>query len=105
MILIPPENTTVIEGDTASFTCLATARPQPSINWYRVVSANHTTSLESSGVINITTVDVGERGVMSTLNLSDAQPYIATEYVCEVVSDIAEFGPVSAPALLTVHGI
>ncbi len=41
---------------------------------------------------------------MSTLNLSDAQPDIAAEYVCEVVSDIAEFGPVDASAQLTVHG-
>ncbi len=94
----------MVEGDTAMFTCLATARPRPSINWYRMDSANQTTSLNSSGDINITSVDVGEREVMSTLTLSDAQPNIATDYICEVISDIAEFDPVSAPALLTVHG-
>ncbi len=94
----------MVEGDTAMFTCLATARPRPSIKWYRVDSANQTTSLNSSGNINFTTVDVGERGVMSTLTLSDSQPNITTDYVCEVISDIAEFGPVSASALLTVHG-
>ncbi len=42
---------------------------------------------------------------MSTLNLSDAQPDIAAEYVCEVVSEVPEFHPVSAPALLIVHGM
>ncbi len=94
----------MVEGDIAVFTCLATARPRPSINWYRMDSSNQTTSLNSSGNTNITTVDVGERGVMSTLTLSDAQPNIATDYVCEVISDIAEFDPVSASAQLTVHG-
>ncbi len=93
----------MVEGDTVVFTCLATARPRPSITWYRVDSVNQTTSLNNSGNINISTVDVGEREVMSTLTLSDAQPNIATDYICEVVSDIAEFGPVSASALLTVH--
>ncbi len=49
-------------------------------------------------------MDVGERGAMSTLTLFDAQPDIATEYICEAVSEVTELDAVTATALLTVHG-
>ncbi len=85
------------------FTCLATARPRPSINWYHVDNGSQST-LVISVEVNITEMDVGERGAMSTLTLFNAQPDIATEYICEAVSEVTEFDAVSATALLTVHG-
>ncbi len=85
------------------FTCLAIARPRPSINWYHVDNGSQST-LVNSVEVKITEMGMGERGTMSTLTLFDAQPDIATEYICEAVSVVVDFDTVSAIALLTVHG-
>ena len=127
-ILTPPDNTTVVQGDNAVFTCVATGRPMPRIDWYQVDRDNATIrtllndssdvdimnttmendtddmSLTMENDIDIVSSAMGERNLTSNLTILNAQPDNATEYVCEAVSEVEAFPVASARAVLTVHG-
>ena len=100
MILTPPENLTVVAPEDATFFCEATARPGPTITWWRVEEGAHVQLFDG---IDYTIVEgvTGERIRNSTLTVVGTEPSDALNYLCRA-SNIA--GMVEAAAELTVHG-
>ena len=83
VILIPPENLTVISPNNATFFCQATARPGPDITWWRVEDdGNISRVMETTEEYAIVNVEMGERVRNSTLVVIDSQPSDTGVYRC-----------------------
>ena len=96
-ILDPPENLTVVQLQSATFLCNATARPRPQITWWRMGNQ----LMERPGVIEISNSAFGERQIVSNLIILMADPSDAGGYVC-MATNVG--GQDTAAAGLTVHG-
>ena len=97
-----PDDLTVVQPEDATFTCVATARPRPSITWWRMDSNGSLTQLmEEANVTSITEMMLRERVLMSNLTIESAQPSDADEYVCVAENEVSN---TSATATLVVHG-
>ena len=96
-ILEPPENLTVVQPQSATFLCNATARPRPEITWWRMGSQ----LMEQPEVTEISTSILGEREIVSNLTIIMADPSDAGGYVCMATNPA---GQDTATAELTVHG-
>ena len=98
-ILDPPDDLTVVKPQDATFSCLATGRPRPSIVWTRL--SDMTQLQSSSGVYRIEEQEIGDRERRSNLTVLGTQPSDASGYVCVAVN---EPGTDREQATLTVHG-
>ena len=78
-----PSQQTVTSPASAVFTCNATGRPRPTIQWYRVELEGGRTLLTGEDV------NSGMRGISSTLTISNTDASGATDYVC-VASNIVD---------------
>ena len=96
-ILEPPENLTVVQPQSATFLCNATARPRPEITWWRMGSQ----LMDELGVIEISNSTFGEREIVSNLIIVIADPSDAGGYVCNATNVVVRD---TAAAELTVHG-
>ena len=96
-ILELPENLTVVQPQSATFLCNATARPRPEITWWRMGRQ----LVEQPEVIEISTSTFGEREIVSNLTIIMADPSDAGGYVCNA-TNVA--GQDTAAAELSVHG-
>ena len=96
-ILESPENLTVVQPQSATFLCNATARPRPEITWWRMGSQ----LMEQPGVIEISTSAFEEREVLTNLTIIMADPSDAGGYTCNATNAV---GQDTAAAELTVHG-
>ena len=102
VILIPPEDLTVVSPDDATFFCEATARPGPNITWWRVEEdGNLNQIMEATGVYDIVTTEMGERVRNSTLVVIGSQPSDTGTYLCQAGNVVAMD---SASVNLTVYG-
>ena len=95
-----PENVTVVQPATATFTCVATGRPRPVITWFFEDSEGSRTVVSVDGVVTFPVL-FDERVVLNILILDATAPNDAGLYVCvaENIVDTTE-----ASAVLTVHG-
>ena len=98
-ILDPPDNLTVVEYQDATFSCLATGRPRPTITWFRL--SDLTLLQPSPGNFSIVEQEIGERERSSNLSIIGTQPSDASAYVCTAVN---EPGTTAEQATLTVNG-
>ena len=89
----------MVQPEDATFTCVATARPRPSITWWRVDSL--TQVMEEANVASITEMMSGERVLMNNLTIESAQPSDAGDYTCVAGNEVSS---TSATATLVVHG-
>ena len=96
-----PENVTVVQPATSSFTCMATGLPRPIIAWFFEDSEGSRTEVVSMDGVLTVPVPFGERVVQNTLILDVTAPMDAGLYVC-VAENIAD--TTEASAVLTVHG-
>ena len=98
--MTPPENLTVVAPEDATFFCEATARPRPTITWWRVEGGAHVQLLDGT---DYTIVDgaIGERVRNSTLTVVGTQPSNALDYFCRATNIVDE---TESTAELTVHG-
>ena len=87
----------MVQPQSATFLCNATARPRPEITWWRMGSQ----LMEQPGVIEINSSTFGEREVVSNLTIIMADPSDAGGYVCNATNAA---GQDTAAAELTVHG-
>lgn len=84
MILIPPENQTVVSPNNATFFCQATARPGPDITWWKVEEDGNTSQiLETTEEYAIVNVEMGQRVRHSMLVVIDSQPSDSGVYHCQ----------------------
>ena len=98
-IVDSPDNLMVVEPEDATFSCLATGRPRPTIAWFRLSS--FTLLQPSSGSFSIVEQEIGERGRRSNLSIIGTQPFDAGGYGCVAVN---EPGTTTEQATLVVHG-
>ena len=96
-ILEPPENLTVVQPQSATFLCNATAQPRPQITWWRMGNQ----LIAQTNTIEISNNMFGEREIVSNLTIVMADPSDAGGYVCQAASAA---GQDTATAELTVHG-
>ena len=96
-----PENVTVIQPATASFTCTATGRPRPVITWFFEDSEGNRTEVVAMSSVFTVPVPFDERVVQNALILDATAPMDAGLYVC-VADNIVTSS--EASAILTVHG-
>ena len=102
VILIPPEDLTVVSPDDATFFCQATARPGPAMTWWRVEEDGSLNQIvETVGEYTIVNVAVGERVSNSTLVVINSQPSDAGTYFCQAEN---VFSTDSATVNFTVYG-
>ena len=87
----------MVQPQSATFLCNATARPRPEITWWRMGSQ----LMEQPGVIEISISTFGEREILSNLTIIMADPSDAGGYTCNA-TNVA--GQDTAAAELTVHG-
>ena len=111
-IIIPPVNTTVINGSVAVLNCTVVGDPLPSISW-SVSGVNISSLLSNSliipfdqqGRINDMIVDnivINDTTIYSSLELNEATSYIAGDYTCRASNIL---GVITTTATLTVHGM
>ena len=99
-----PDNMTLVEGSDAVFTCVATARPRPSITWWVVQDGGSATMITSDATkYSITEMATGERVLNSTLAVSSTTPADAGAYICRANNPTEV--PTEAEAQLTVLGM
>ena len=99
-----PDNVTLVEGNDAVFTCVATARPRPSITWWVVQDGGTSTMITSDAMkYNITQMPSGERVLHSRLEVFGAIPSDAGTYIC--MANNPTNIPAMAQAQLTVLGM
>ena len=96
-ILEPPGNLTVVQPQSATFLCNATARPRPEITWWRMGSQ----LMDRPGTIEISASTFGEREIVSNLIIVMADPSDGGGYTCSATNAA---GQNTAAAELTVHG-
>ena len=77
-ILEPLENLTVVQPQSATFLCNATAQPRPQITWWRMGNQLMT----HASKIEISRDTLGERETVSNLTIIMAGPSDAGGYVC-----------------------
>ena len=87
----------MVQPQSATFLCNATARPRPEITWWRMGSK----LMDEPGVIEISTSTFGEREIVSNLTIIMADPSDAGGYSCNATNAV---GQNTAAAELTVHG-
>ena len=75
---LSPWEQTVSQSTEAMFTCSATGRPRPTIQWYREISGSRT--LLPDGQSN--EIMSGTREISSTLTIDPTSPSDVAEYVC-----------------------
>ena len=97
-IVDPPDNLTVVEPEDATFSCLATGRPRPTIAWIRL---SDMTQLSNSAEFSIQEQEIGDRERRSNLTIIGTQPSDAGDYDCRAMN---EPGTTAEQATLTVHG-
>ena len=98
VITAAPRDRTDLQGDSAVFTCEATARPRPDITWWR----DGAQVSEETDNIDIDSQEIGEeRERRSSLTISEVQPSDAGMYTCRAENAA---GSAEATATLTVHG-
>ena len=90
-----PLELTVTQPMEAMFTCIATGRPRPTIQWYREISGSRTL------VSNEQSISEEMREISSTLTINPTSPSDAADYVCEA-SNIVNTAEMTAS--LTVYG-
>ena len=101
ILSLEPRALTVVQFEEAVFTCNATARPRPTITWFRVAADGNQTNVAELDRTEVKPTEIGERELSSELTISNAQPSDAGSYTCQadnVVSSVDE------SAVLTVHG-
>ena len=103
-IISAPANTTVVQPDSVTFTCVATGLPRPVVTWFFEDSEGSRIELVSGGDFSIDESmlsQTGEREAQSVLTIDFIAPMDAGLYVCvaENIVDTTE-----ASAVLTVHG-
>ena len=102
MITQTPDNLTVVQPENATFSCVATARPRPTITWWREENGTQSQIVAMDNVYYIDDQELGvERERMSTLIIIEADPSDAGTYLCLAEN---EAGIDYATAELTVHG-
>ena len=102
VILIPPEDLTVVSPEDATFFCQATARPGPTMTWWRVEEdGNLNQIMEATGIYDIVTTEMGERIRNSTLVVIGSLPSDTGTYLCQAGNVVAMD---SATANLTIYG-
>ena len=96
-----PENVTVVQPATSSFTCTATGLPRPVITWFFEDSDGSRTEVVAMDGVFTLPVPFGETVVRISLTFDRTAPNVAGLYVCvaENIVNSAE-----ASAVLTVHG-
>ena len=110
-IIIPPNDTTVINGSEAVLNCTVVGNPLPSISWFvsgvdilLLMSNNLTIPFDEQGGIDIMVVEstnVNSTTIHSSLVLPETASFIAGDYTCRASNIL---GNDSANATLTVHG-
>ena len=98
ILSLEPRALTVVQFEEAVFTCNATARPRPTITWFRVAADGNRTEVDPT---TVKPSEIGERELSSELTISNAQPSDAGSYTCQadnVVSSVDE------SSVLMVHG-
>ena len=99
-----PDNMTLVEGNDAVFTCVATARPRPTITWWVVQNGGSPTMITSNTTkYGIAEMPSGERVLHSMLEVFGAIPSDAGTYIC--VANNPTNIPAMAQAVLTVLGM
>ena len=98
-ILDPPDDLTVVEPQDATFSCLATGRPRPTIVWTRL--SDMAQLQNQSATFMIEEQEIGDRERRTMLTILGSQPSDAGGYACVAMN---EPGNVMLQATLTVHG-
>ncbi len=100
-----PLNRTAVSPENVNFTCVASARPRPSIAWWRVEENGTMTEIVADNVtygIWEGEDEDEERVLNSTLEVIETEPLDTLTYIC-VAENMA--GTDCAMAQLTVHGM
>ena len=111
-IIIPPVNTTVINGSASVLNCTVVSDPLPSISWFVATGVNlsllSSTGLmlpfDQQGRINnslVINTALNSTTIYSSLRLMQIASFIAGEYACEASNVLQTIGSI---ATLTVHG-
>ena len=101
ILSLEPCALTVVQFEVAVFTCNATARPRPTITWFRVETDGNQTNVSELDRTAVKPTEIGERELSSELTISNAQPSNAASYTCQADNFVSN---VDESAVLTVHG-
>lgn len=99
VIQVAPVDQRVLSPNTTTFSCEAYGVFRPNITWRKSSESLNLVS-ESDNVI-ISSESIGSNGTLSTLQLTNTQPFNATDYVCVASNDIGED---TSSATLVVNG-
>ena len=111
-IIIPPDDTIVINGSKAVLNCTIVSDPLPSISWFvsgvnisLLLSNGLTIPFNQQGEINdslVTDTNLNNTTIYSSLELMEAVSFVAGNYTC-IASNI--LGIISSTATLIVYGM
>ena len=75
-----------MQFEEAVFTCNATARPRPTITWFRVETDGIPTDVSQLFQAVVASSEIGEREISSELSIRVALPSDAGDYMCQATS-------------------
>ncbi len=91
----------VTSPSTATFTCTASGLPRPTITWMDPDN----NPLMNGGDISIASMEVGNRDIMSTLQVMKTSASVSGTYTCSTDNSIIGRSDItSISTTLTVHG-
>ena len=97
-----PQALVVTAPNPVTFSCTASGLPRPNITWLDPSSA---VLMSGSGGVTITETRIGERVIVSTLNISMTVPSNSGNYTCVADNDVTGQGDLNrVDATLSVHG-
>ena len=80
---LEPRELTVVQFEEAVFSCNATARPRPTINWFRVETDGNLTDVSGLSRTTATHIEIEQTDISSQLTVRTALPSDAGEYICQ----------------------
>ena len=87
-VMMFPQNSTVIQPETANFTCIAPGFPAPNLQWFKQDGMNLSLLSNSTKYLisHMTAVDMTE----SYLMITEANPLDAGIYICEASNVVGQ---------------
>ena len=97
-----PSSQVVTSPSTATFTCIASGLPRPTITWTDPDNCSLTSGVKN---ISITNINVGDRLLQSTLHVMMTTPSVSGMYICNAYNGILGRRDITtANTILMVYG-
>ena len=100
---VSPGSIIVTAPNYATLQCSASGLPRPSITWFNPNSTSLKSSMDGVTIVNM---NVGDRGIVSALTISETVPSDSGNYTCTADNEVVGRGDTNSVGVaLTIYGM